>query len=127
MTCTYFGALRSPEYEILGTIFTTEDPFSNEAWSDALVYNATYIDPDLFWGEDGTVFLHSAGTLQQTIDLESGEVTEPIEVWKGTGGAYSEGPHIYARDGWYYLLIGRGGTELNHSATIARARIISGL
>lgn len=37
-----------------------------------------------------------------------------------------EGPHIYKRDGWYYLMIAEGGTEHFHAVTISRSRKISG-
>lgn len=62
----------------------------------------------------------------QQIDLETGEVTESISIWNGTGLPYPEGPHIYKKDGWYYLLIAEGGTELGHRANIARSRKITG-
>lgn len=48
------------------------------------------------------------------------------KIWNGTGGRYPEGPHIYKKDGWYYLLISEGGTEVAHSITIARSRYIDG-
>ena len=32
------------------------------------------------------------------------------------------GPHIYKKDGWYYLLAAEGGTEYGHMITIARSR-----
>ena len=37
-----------------------------------------------------------------------------------------EGPHIYKKDGWYYLLAAEGGTGLQHMVTIARSRNIDG-
>lgn len=39
---------------------------------------------------------------------------------------HPEAPHIYKKDGWYYLLIAEGGTELGHGVTIARSRDIYG-
>lgn len=33
---------------------------------------------------------------------------------------------VYKKDGWYYLMIAEGGTELDHAITIARARRITG-
>jgi alpha-N-arabinofuranosidase len=47
-------------------------------------------------------------------------------IWTGTGGRYPEAPHIYKKDGWYYLLISEGGTEYGHKVTIARSRNIDG-
>ncbi|TRX92123.1 hypothetical protein FHL15_006990 [Xylaria flabelliformis] len=42
-----------------------------------------------------------------------------------TGNA-PEGPHIYRKDGWYYLLAAEGGTGLNHMVTMARSRNLYG-
>ncbi len=41
-------------------------------------------------------------------------------------GRHPEGPHIYKKDGWYYLLISEGGTEYGHKVTIARSNTING-
>ena len=61
------------------------------------------------------------------VDPVTGEqLTESKLLWKGTGGRYPEGPHVYKKDGWYYLLISEGGTEMGHSLTIARSRDIWG-
>ncbi|KAI7230497.1 xylosidase : arabinofuranosidase [Hortaea werneckii] len=128
LTCTFVEVPwnASGQATLLGTVQSTSDPFDSAAWSDAVTWDAVDIDGDLFWDDDGTVYLHSAGIRQQTIDLQTGEVSEPVYVWKGTGSATPEGPHIYKRDGWYYLMIGEGGTELGHMETIARARNITG-
>jgi xylan 1,4-beta-xylosidase len=37
-----------------------------------------------------------------------------------------EGPHLYRRNGYYYLLMAEGGTGLNHSEIAARSRSITG-
>ena len=118
VTCTYDFTT--------GTVFKTTDPFDNAAWSDPVIYNSSSIDPDLFWDDDGKVYLTSAGIIQQEIDLETGSVTEPVQIWNGTGGPSPEGPHIYKKDGYYYLMIAEGGTELGHSVVIARSKNISG-
>lgn len=34
----------------------------------------------------------------------------------------AEGPHIYKKDGWYYLLVAEGGTEDEHQVHMARSR-----
>ena len=43
-----------------------------------------------------------------------------------TGGRYAEGPHIYKKDGYYYLMAAEGGTEEAHMETIARSHSIWG-
>ena len=37
-----------------------------------------------------------------------------------------EGPHIYKKDGWYYMVVAEGGTFYGHAATVARSRDIYG-
>ena len=34
----------------------------------------------------------------------------PRRLWSGTGLQYPEAPHLYHRDGRWYLLIAEGGT-----------------
>jgi xylan 1,4-beta-xylosidase len=38
----------------------------------------------------------------------------------------TEGPNLYKRAGWYYLLLAEGGTGWNHGISMARARSITG-
>ena len=38
----------------------------------------------------------------------------------------SKAPHLYKRNGWYYLLTAEGGTGYDHAATFARSRGIDG-
>lgn len=54
------------------------------------------------------------------------QLTESRRIWGGTGGRHPEAPHIYKKDGWYYLMIAEGGTEMGHQVTIARSRDIYG-
>jgi xylan 1,4-beta-xylosidase len=37
-----------------------------------------------------------------------------------------EGPNLYRRDGWYYLMLAEGGTGWNHGILMARSRTIDG-
>lgn len=122
--CTYLGASTGN----LGVIFETADPFDDAAWGDPVTFETGQIDPDLFWDDDGTVYLTQQGIVQQTIDLATGQLAPeaPVSIWNGTGGVWPEGPHVYKKDGWYYLLIAEGGTETNHSITIARSANVSG-
>lgn len=123
LICEYLGI----EGEgIIGVLFRSEDPFSDYAWSDPVRFAPEKIDPDLFWDDDGKVYAATQGIRLQEIDLETGELGEPVEIWNGTGGVWPEGPHFYKRDGWYYLLIAEGGTATDHAITIARAKDIEG-
>ena len=109
-------------------IVTAEDPAGE--WSDPIPVKMGGIDPSLFWDEDGKCwYTGSTGTsvMISQINPDTGEIlTEPKIVWNGMGGRYPEAPHIYKKDGWYYLMIAEGGTEFAHSETIARSRNVEG-
>jgi len=38
----------------------------------------------------------------------------------------TEGPNVYKRGGWYYLMLAEGGTGWNHGIAMARSRTITG-
>jgi beta-xylosidase len=109
-----------------GLIFKSTDPYDDDAWSEPVRYDAEYIDPDLFWDDDGSAYVASAGTYLQTVNVETGVLGEAKSIWNGTGGGFAEGPHLYKRDGFYYLLTAEGGSGLNHSVVIARSKDILG-
>ncbi|RAL00375.1 glycoside hydrolase family 43 protein [Aspergillus ibericus CBS 121593] len=116
--------------ETKGLLFTTTDPYRDSAWSDPLVFEVQGIDPDIFWDDDGTVYVTSANSgatsgnhiVQYSLDLSTGETGPLHYLWNGTGGASPEGPHMFRKDDYYYLMIAEGGTELGHSEMMARSR-----
>lgn len=69
---------------LLGTIYKTKDPFDSSSWSEPVYFTSPDIDCDLFWDDDGTVYLHTAGIRQQEINLQTGETTPPRYVWNGS-------------------------------------------
>ena len=110
-----------------GNFFVTaKDPAG--PWSDPIFLKQGGIDPSFLF-EDGHCYMVSNpdGIQLCEIDPVTGEqLTESKFLWDGTGGRYPEGPHIYKKDGWYYLLISEGGTEMGHNLTIARSKDIWG-
>ncbi len=104
---------------------TAKDPAG--PWSDPIWIEVGGIDPDLFFDDDGKVYVISSPFVLYEIDIETGELLTPgLKVWNGTGGRWAEGPHIYKKDGFYYLMAAEGGTEEAHSETIARSHSIWG-
>ena len=96
-------------------------------WSDPIIIQAQGIDPDLFFDKDGKTYVISSTFILFEIDLNTGKlISEGRKIWNGTGGRYTEGPHIYQKDGFYYIIAAEGGTEEAHSETIARSRNIWG-
>ncbi|KAK8102509.1 xylosidase : arabinofuranosidase [Apiospora sp. TS-2023a] len=110
-------------------LFTTTNPFDDAAWSDGLWVDTPTrtIDPDIFFDEDGSVVMASSGNpiIARRLDVTTGKTSESWALWNGTGSGNTEGPHIYRKDGWYYLLVAEGGTQLGHSATLARSRTLA--
>ncbi len=104
---------------------TASDPAG--PWSTPVFIDIEGIDPDLFWDDDGKSYVISNEFKLYEIDLKTGELlTEGKQVWYGSGGRYAEGPHIYKKDGFYYLMDSEGGTEEAHSVTISRSNNIWG-
>ncbi|WP_302687157.1 glycoside hydrolase family 43 protein [uncultured Prevotella sp.] len=106
---------------------TAKDP--RGPWSEPIWLKQQGIDPSLYF-ENGKCYMVSNpddAIWLCEINPETGEqLTESKKLWQGDGGRYPEGPHIYKKDGYYYLLISEGGTELAHHLTIARSKNIEG-
>lgn len=94
-------------------------------WSDPVWMEVEGIDPDLFFDEDGKAYVISSTFELTEIKIETSElIGETRKVWNRAGGRYSEAPHIYKKEGFYYLIAVEGGTEDAHSVTIARSHNI---
>jgi xylan 1,4-beta-xylosidase len=105
---------------------TATDPAG--PWSEPVQLDQSGIDPSLFFDDDGTTYytrhvgMGDGYVGQQVFDLKTGKlVGEMKEIWRGTGGQWPEGPHLYKKDGRYYLMIAEGGTSYDHRVTIARS------
>ncbi len=50
-----------------------------------------------------------AGIVIQQMDMDTGRLLgERRRIFDGTPLGFTEGPHLYKRDGWYHLLVARG-------------------
>lgn len=123
------------------TANTPEGPWSEPYY---LGENAQGIDPSLFFDEahDGRCYYIGTRPNQkgvryngdweiwvQELDLDTMQLTgESHKVWKGAmhHGIWPEGPHLYWKDGYYYILHAEGGTAENHSVMVARSRNLLG-
>jgi xylan 1,4-beta-xylosidase len=47
-------------------------------------------------------------------------------IFKGTAIGFTEAPHLYKRNGYYYLITAEGGTGWGHAVTLARSRTLTG-
>jgi xylan 1,4-beta-xylosidase len=108
-------------------------------WSDPVHLNSSGFDPALFHDDGGRSWLLNmlwdhrpggrrfAGIVAQEMDLANGGLLgERRLIFEGTSLGFTEGPHLYKRDGWYHLLVAEGGTERNHAVVMARSRSLFG-
>ncbi|KAJ3548920.1 hypothetical protein NM208_g760 [Fusarium decemcellulare] len=117
-------------------IIFTDDIMSNK-WSDPVYHDYWGIDPDLFFDDDGRAYVTGSywntnpkipGTLNCfEIDLETCKQLGPGKpLWGGSSKIIPEGPHIYKRGEWYYILAAEGGTHEGHRLSMARSKNLWG-
>jgi xylan 1,4-beta-xylosidase len=106
-------------------------------WSEPVTLNSIGFDPSLFHDNDGRKWLVNmmwdfrpdrnrfAGIVVQEYDPAArqliGAMTKIL-----AKDVLTEGPNLYKRNGWYYLMLAEGGTGWNHGISMARARSITG-
>jgi xylan 1,4-beta-xylosidase len=121
--------------------FLTTAPSIEGPWSDPVFLNASGFDPSLFHDDDGRKWLVNmewdyrkkdgpdqfTGILvQEYSPAEKRLVGKVHKIFTGTAFKLLEGPHLYRRNGWYYLLTAEGGTAYGYAATLARSRVLEG-
>ena len=123
--------------------FLVTAPSIEGPWSDPVFLNCSGFDPSLFHDDDGKKWLLNmewdyrqrsepegaqfTGILLQEYNPGKKKLTGPIKkIFRGTSIMCVEAPHLYKRNGWYYLLTAEGGTLYEHAATLARSRSIEG-
>lgn len=108
-------------------------------WSEPVYLNSSGFDPSLFHDDDGRKYLLNmlwdyrpgrnrfAGIVLQEYDPAERKLTGPsLVIFKGTSIGFTEGPHLYRRNGFYYLLTAEGGTGWGHAVTMARSGTLTG-
>lgn len=120
--------------------YLTTAPSIDGPWSDPVYLNSSGFDPSLFHDEDGKKWLVNmewdyrktgsdqfSGILLQEYSPKEKRLVGPIrKIFPGSEIALVEGPHLYRRNGWYYILAAEGGTTWEHAATLGRSRKIEG-
>lgn len=115
-------------------------------WSDPVYVNSSGFDPSLFHDDDGRKWFVNMqwnhrtecyggspkspafdGILLQEWDPATKRLVGPIRnIFAGSPLGLVEGPHLFKRNGWYYLTAAEGGTGYDHAVTMARSRSIAG-
>ena len=117
-------------------LVTTDDMAAK--WSEPVYLNSSGFDPSLLHDDDGRSWLTNmivdqrgqelfGGIALQEYDKAAHKLLgEPQIISSGTERGCTEGPHLYRRNGYYYLLTAEGGTGYNHCVSVARSRSITG-
>ena len=117
-------------------LITTNDIYGD--WSDPIFLSASGFDGSLFHDDDGKKWYlsmlvdHRKGKFFGGIILQEYDkkakclIGDVYHIFEGTELGKTEGPHLYKRNGYYYLITAEGGTEYGHAVTIARSKSITG-
>ncbi|KAB8217941.1 glycosyl hydrolase [Aspergillus novoparasiticus] len=117
----------SKDFNPSNFIITATELSDPESYSKLIYFDFHGIDPSLFFDKDKKVYVQ--GSWIYGYDQNPATVIRQaklIDIWSGATGKVPEGPHVYHKDGWYYLLIAEGGTHARHKITMARSRSIWG-
>jgi xylan 1,4-beta-xylosidase len=119
--------------------YLVTSPRIDGEWSDPVHLNSSGFDPSLFHDEDGRKYLANmlwdhrpgqnrfAGIVLQEYSVADRALVGPrTNIFTGTPLGLTEAPHLYRRDGYYYLLTAEGGTGWGHAVTLARSRQLTG-
>lgn len=112
-------------------------PWSDPQW----LHEIDGIDPSFFFDADGKAYVVNNGPPEgkplydghraiwiQEFDVATGKLVGPRKIVVNGGVDISkkpiwiEGPHLYRRGGWYYLMCAEGGTGPGHSEVIFRSK-----
>ncbi|TFB87144.1 glycoside hydrolase family 43 protein [Cryobacterium algoricola] len=134
LACTVVGGGADASF-----LLTATDPAG--PWSDPVfLEGARGIDPTIFFHEGRAWWagcrLAEPGAYPGQTEIWLRELDPIAErllgqeyiLWTGAvaGAVWAEGPHLYAHDGWIYLVAAEGGTERNHAVSVARSRSVTG-
>jgi xylan 1,4-beta-xylosidase len=119
--------------------YLVTSPHIDGPWSDPVYLNSSGFDPSLFHDDSGRKYLlnmiwdfrpghnrFSGIALQEYSCEKRGLIGPSRTIFEGTPLGFTEGPHLYKRNGYYYLLTAEGGTGWGHAVTMARSRELTG-
>ncbi|MBR7836751.1 family 43 glycosylhydrolase [Actinospica durhamensis] len=129
---TYAGGFTDcPNY--LVTAASIEGP-----WSGPVLLHARGFDASLFHDGESSWLINlvhdwrpghggSAGLEATPFDRATQRLTgEPERIELPPQAGWIEGPNLYRRGDWYYLVTADGGTGYEHRVTVARSRALTG-
>lgn len=123
-------------------VITAKDPAG--PWSNPIWLPFEGIDPSIYWEGDKAYVINNRAPNEpprydghraiwiQEYDWRAGKmVGESTQLINGgvdlsKKPVWIEGPHIFKKDGWYYLTAAEGGTSVNHSQVVFRSKSVRG-
>lgn len=123
-------------------VITAKNPAG--PWSDPIWLPFEGIDPSIYWEGDRAYIVNNRAPNEparysghraiwvQEYDWRAGKmVGESTQLINGgvdlsKNPSWIEGPHLFRKDGWYYVSAAEGGTGPNHSQVIFRSRALRG-
>lgn len=114
----------------------TDDIWDDNAWSDPVYFDNPGFDQDLFWDDDGKVYLSTTVRMAERtpglklkdfaihiseIDLPTGRTLTAPKLIRSSSFGVAEGSHIYRKGKYYYLFVAEGGTEAGHQEWVFRS------
>jgi len=120
--------------------FLVTAPAAQGPWSDPVYLNSSGFDPALFHDQDGRQWLVNlewdyrpghehpgAIVLQEFSAVEMRLVGRPTPIYRGGSDlGCVEGPLLFRRGDFYYLMAAEGGTGYGHGVTLARSQALQG-
>ncbi|KAJ5864106.1 Concanavalin A-like lectin/glucanase subgroup [Penicillium soppii] len=121
-----------------GFYVKTTNIWDEKTWSDPVYFDQVGFDQDLFWDDDGKVYLSSTyrkieptpnAKLKDfaihicTVDLNTGHSTSEPKLIRESSSGVAEGSHIYKRGRYWYLFTAEGGTESGHCEWVSRSEV----
>ncbi|KAI1115731.1 glycoside hydrolase family 43 protein [Nemania sp. NC0429] len=120
-----------------GFYVSTDNIWDDNAWSDPVYFDNPGFDQDLFWDDDGKVYLSTTvrvanrqpdsklkdfGIHISEIEIRTGWTLTPPKLIRESPHGIAEGSHILRRGEYYYLFTAEGGTEAGHQEWVFRSR-----
>ncbi|WP_237932132.1 glycoside hydrolase family 43 protein [Buttiauxella sp. S19-1] len=122
-----------------GRNYLVTAPSVEGPWSEPVAMGNGGFDPSLFHDTDGRKYYvyrpwgprhhsnpHNTIVLQEYFPEQKKLSSERKTLFTGTPLGYTEGAHIYQKEGYYYLMVAEGGTSYEHAVVVLRSTTLDG-